>query len=265
MVTRGGDDDKVSAGSDGTASSTTTAAGDDSGDSGSSDISGEMPSPDVTLADDVVVVDSKRGAMFKGYSDDGSSLLIDASAPGIDQLDSGEILLLSGITVVRASQVDKSEDGVVVTGTPATLPEVIADGDLSWDDVAYDPDKVRVFVYDDGGGGAASSSGGSSGSGSGSTPDPSIDDAGGGIVDGLGGSVGAPRSGPITADPCGCGSTARAERVLAAVQDGLGPGRRVLLRPDPRSGRQWPSSGARRGRAPVISPGPSRSTSTSGA
>jgi len=70
-----------------------------------------MPSPDIKLTDDVVVVDSKQGKMFKGYSNDGKSLLLDKSAPGIDQLKAGKILLLSGITVVRATQVDDTPDG----------------------------------------------------------------------------------------------------------------------------------------------------------
>ena len=153
-----------------------------------------MPSPDITLTDDVVVVDSKQGKMFKGYSNDGTAMLLDKSAPGIDQLKAGKILLLSGITVVRATQVDETADGIVVTGEPATLPEVIADGDLSWTDIAYDPGKVRVFVYGDtsvGGGGGDTSGGGTS-------PDSSIVDQGGaGIIDGLGGASfrPGPRSG----------------------------------------------------------------------
>jgi hypothetical protein len=191
----GGNKDDVSAGS-GSDSSSTTASGDE--DSGDSDISDEMPSDDITLVDDVVVVDSKGGSMFKGYSDDGTSLLVDASAPGIDKLKAGDILLLSGITVVRASQVDQSEDGVIVTGEPATLPEVIADGDLAWDDVVYDPDQMRLFVYDDSSGGSSSSGGGAS-SGGESTPDEEIIDEGGaGIVDGLGM---APAGGAVSALP----------------------------------------------------------------
>ena len=181
----GGKKDDVSAGSGTDSSSTTTAS--DGGKSGDSDISDEMPSPDIKLVDDVVVVNSKGGSMFKGYSNDGTSLLVDKSAPGLDKLKAGDILLLSGITVVRATQVDQSDDGVIVTGAPATLPEVIADGDLTWKDVVYDPDKVRLFVYEDSTTGSSSGGGGSSSSGGQSSPDSSIvDDAGQGIVDGLG-------------------------------------------------------------------------------
>jgi hypothetical protein len=185
----GSNDENVSADS----SSTTADEGGD--DAKSDDISDEMPSDDVTLVDDVVVVNSEQGSNFKGYSSDGTSMLIADDAPGIDDLQSGEVLLLSGITVVRASSVEKSDDGVVVTGEPVTLPEVIADADLAWTDVVYDPDQMRLFVYessDSGSGGTESGSGSGSGSSGGqSTPDESIvDDAGEGIVDGLGMSTG---------------------------------------------------------------------------
>jgi hypothetical protein len=191
----GGNKDDVSAGSGSDSSSTTASGGEDSGDS---DISDEMPSEDVTLVDDVVVVDSKGGSMFKGYSNDGTSLLVDKSAPGLDKLTAGDILLLSGITVVRASQVEDSADGVIVTGEPATLPEVVADGDLEWNDVEYDPDKMRLFVYEDASAGSGSG-GGSSSSGGQSTPDEEIIDEGGqGIIDGLGI---APAGGAVRATP----------------------------------------------------------------
>jgi hypothetical protein len=189
------DNDGVSAGS-GTESSPSSTVDSSNDEGGDSDISDEMPSSDIELADDVVIVDSKRGSMFKGYSDDGTSVLLDKSAPGIDELDAGEILLLSGITVVRAVDVNEIDDGIVVTGEPATLPEVIVDGELSWNDVSYDPDKVRVFVYDDGSDGGVSDSGGG-----GAIDDEIIDDGGAGIVDGLGGVSLRPSSGPVRATP----------------------------------------------------------------
>jgi hypothetical protein len=208
----GGGDDDVSAGSQ-----------DDAGDapaeeqSPNPDLSDEMPSDDITLVDDVVVVDSKQGAMFKGYSNDGTSLLVDAAAPGIDELQSGDILLLSGITVVRAAQVDRSDDGVVVTGEPATLPEVIADGDLSWEDVVYDPDEVRLFVYEDSSGGGAGSSGQGSSGGGQSTPDDEIvEDGGQGIVDGLG--MSHRESGPVRATPVAV-SAANTDTVSGRIGD----------------------------------------------
>ncbi len=181
----GGGEGDVSAGGSGDTSSESNEPAE--GGSRPSGISDELPSDDITLADDVVVVDSEGGAMFKGYSDDGTSLMVDASASGIDDLQAGDVLLWSGITVVRAAQVDRSGDGVIVTGEPATLPEVIADGDLAWRDVVYDPDQVRLFVYEDGSGGAGSSGGGQSSSGGGSSPDDEIIEEGGeGIVEGLG-------------------------------------------------------------------------------
>lgn len=165
------------------------------------DLSAEMPSPDIELVDDVVVVDSKQGAMFKGFSDDGAGMLIDKAAPGIDKVRAGSVLLLSGITVVRVTAVDTTDEGVVISGAPVTLPEVIADGDLSWNDVQYDPNKMRLRVYSpEGASGGSDSTGGSDGSSgsgggttdatdpdSGLTEDGIVEQGGNGINEGLSG------------------------------------------------------------------------------
>lgn len=193
----GGKDDEATSGA------TDPPAEQSGGGTKSDDLSDEMPSDDVTLVDDVVVVDSEQGANFEGFSDDGTALRLAADAPGLDDLQSGDVLLLSGITVVRAASVERSDDVVVVTGEPVTLPEVIADADLTWKDVVYDPDEMRLRVYessDTGSGSGSSGSGSGSGSSGGqSTPDESIvDDAGQGIVDGLGM---APPDGAVQARP----------------------------------------------------------------
>jgi hypothetical protein len=208
VATRRGDDTQVAA-EDTTATTAATAdggdgsGGDGSGDSGSGDestteISDEMPSEDITLDPDVVIVNSERGEKFKGYSNDGTALLLDPSAENADQLAPGKVLLLTGITVVGVAAVDTTDDGLVVTGQPVTLPEVIADGELSWEDRPIDPEQMRLFSYEDDGstveddGSGGGSSGGSSGDG-GTTDDSEIteeeilEEGGGGIVDGLGG------------------------------------------------------------------------------
>lgn len=186
---------------------TTTAAAGGAGQP-NADLSAEMPSPDVTLADDVVVVDSKQGAMFKGFSEDGTGMLIDKSAPGIDKVEAGSVLLLSGITVVRVVDIEELDEGFAVTGGPVTLPEVIVDGDLSWEDVKYDPEKMRLRVWETGDtGGGDTDAGGSSGGtggvvdpGSGMTEDEIVDQGGAGIIDGLSGA--SSRAGrPLVATP----------------------------------------------------------------
>jgi hypothetical protein len=209
VVTRNGDGDSTAT----SATTDSTTGADDGGQPApagkpNADLSNEMPSPDITLTDDVVVVDSKQGAMFKGFSDDGTGMLIDASAPGVDKLEAGKILLLSGITVVRVDAVDRTDEGVSITGSSVTLPEVIADGDLAWTDVAYDPDKMRLRVWQPSGDDSSSSSnpssgsaGGGSGSGDLPTDDSIVDDGGAGIIDGLGGASLRPSDGTIVATP----------------------------------------------------------------
>jgi hypothetical protein len=205
VLTRGGDPDVTADGPTTTVASGGDQGGDgqkgegsgddgnDGGDRGNTEsvISDELPSDDITLTDDVVVVNSERGSMFKGYSSDGTALMLDPSAENVDQLEAGKILLLSGITVVRVASVDTTDEGIIVTGEPATLPEVIADGELEWNDVGLDAETARLFTYDDEaiGGSGGGSGGGSTGGGSDDelTEEEILEEGGGGIVDGLGG------------------------------------------------------------------------------
>ena len=114
----------------------------------------ELPDPDLTLADDVVVVRSDEGRALRAQTSD--TLEIDADADGIDELDEGEVLLLTGITVARVASLKRRGDVVVVEGEPVTLPEVIVDGDLTWDSVTVDLQHARVTEW---GGGAVGSGG----------------------------------------------------------------------------------------------------------
>lgn len=207
VATRGGDPEVAT---DRTTPSTSASAseGGDGGDEGSggdegtddegsTTISDEMPSDEITLDEDVVVVNSERGEKFKGYSGDGLALLLDPTAENADQLAPGKILLLTGITVVGVAAVDETPEGLVITGQPVTLPEVIKDGELNWDDVAIDPEQMRMFTYDDAETGATTddgAEGGSDGGSDGGTTDDSelteeeiLEEGGGGINEGLGG------------------------------------------------------------------------------
>lgn len=150
------------------------------------------PDKDITLADDVVVVRSDGGKAVKASAPNGSTITIDAKAPGADKLAEGKILLLTGVTVARIASLEKTDSDITMTITPATLPEVIADGELKWDNQDVDPSTARLRVTgDDGyaagkdGDGGAGSGGGGGGSGSGSgsgttddSSDVSIPDAG---------------------------------------------------------------------------------------
>jgi hypothetical protein len=117
-----------------------------------------MPDPDIELTEDTVVVRSEGGRAVKSFSG-GDIIVIDADAEGADELDAGEVMLLTGVTVVRAAKIDKVGDELRITGAPVGLPEVIRNGKLTWDDEAVDLSKARLRMWGDDA--AAPASGGS--------------------------------------------------------------------------------------------------------
>lgn len=140
----------------------------------------ELPRNDIKLQDDVVVVRGNGGKTIKTFSDDGKTISLDPGAEGIDKLTQGKVLLLTGVTAVRVKTLEKNGDAVVITTEPATLPEVVKDGDLSWDN-KVDPNAGKFHAIQGGtsasgggskggtGTGGGTGGGGGSGSGGGST------------------------------------------------------------------------------------------------
>lgn len=125
------------------------------------------PDDDIDLTDDTVVVASDGGKAVKSFGSDGKTIVIDAGADGADELAEGKILLLTGVTVVRVASVERDGDDLVIEGAPVTLPEVIENGELAWDDVEVDADSARMLLIDDSGpaGGAAPGASGTPGAG----------------------------------------------------------------------------------------------------
>jgi hypothetical protein len=134
----------------------TQAGGADSGGTKTPAGSDDGVSKDITLTPDTVVVNGDGGKALKSFGTDGKSLVIDAGAKGADQLAPGKILLLTGVTVVRVASLQRTGDKLEIVGAPVTLPEVILDGELAWEEQNVDPDDARVLVA---GGAGASSTG----------------------------------------------------------------------------------------------------------
>lgn len=150
----------------------------------------DLPRSDIVLADETVVVRGNGGKTLKSFDPSGSTMTLDASVEGVDKLAAGKVLVLTGVTAIKVKAVEKTADGVVVTTEPATLPEVIKDGDLTWDN-DIDPASGSFVLTT---GGAGTNSGDSSGDGSGGQSDSD----GGGGEDPTGGidlPVNAPRAG----------------------------------------------------------------------
>ena len=152
----GDDDDAAPSGSSSDTTETTTSGEDDADDALLVGVEDVLPDDDLTLADDVVVVRSDDGKAVKSFGDDGSSLVIDGDAEGIDDLAEGDVLLLTGVTVVRVESIETDGDDVVVTAAPVTLPEVIQDGELEWDE-DIELDRARLASWGGAGDGDASS------------------------------------------------------------------------------------------------------------
>lgn len=199
-------------GNNGDPDNTTTSSGGSNNNGGSSDSttpSGPDVEPDrsITLTADVVVVRSDGGKAVKASAPDGSTITIDGNAPGADKLAAGKILLLTGVTVARIKSIEKSGSDITMTITPATLPEVIADGELKWENQDVDPSTARLrLTGDDGyaagkdGDGGAGSGGSGGGGGGGGGPTGTGDgtgDSGGdvSIPDGGDLQISAPRPG----------------------------------------------------------------------
>ena len=92
------------------------------------------PDKNITLTAETVVVDGDGGKALKSFGPDGRSLVLAASAKVADQLAAGKILLLTGITVVRVTSLTRNGDTLEIVGAPVTLPEVIRDGELAWNE-----------------------------------------------------------------------------------------------------------------------------------
>ena len=105
----------------------------------------ELPSPEITLTDDTVVVRGNGGATLKSMASDGSTLTLDGGAEGVDQLEAGKVLLLTGVTVVKVTDVRREGSDVIVATEAASLGEVIQDGSLSWDQVPTSAASIQVW------------------------------------------------------------------------------------------------------------------------
>lgn len=134
-----------------------------------------MPDPGVKLTSDVVVVRGNGGRTIVSAAPDGHTMVLDKNVEGVDKLEAGKVLLLTGMTVVKVASVQTSGENKEITTEPATLPDVFEDADLSWKDQPVDPAKAQLVITGDqgweygpnGDGGAGSSGSGGSGSGSG--------------------------------------------------------------------------------------------------
>jgi len=108
----------------------------------------ELPSSELTLADNAVVVRSDGGNAVKEISPDGKRIVLDAGAEGADQLQPGKAMILTGVTAVTADKVERQGDDVVISATPAALTDLIKDGKIHFDHQDADLSKATLRVFE---------------------------------------------------------------------------------------------------------------------
>lgn len=129
--------------------SVTTAPGGKDGPGKNGDSSDPLPDSDLTLADDVVVVHRVKGETVKGLGNDGASILLDGDNPDVKKLEVGSVLLLTGVGAGRVTQLDDLEGDVAVSYRSVSLPEVIADGEFSFDETDVDLNDAKLISSPD--------------------------------------------------------------------------------------------------------------------
>lgn len=110
----------------------------------------ELPSADLTLAPDTVVVRGGGGSAVRELTSDG--LVLDAGAEGAGDLEEGDVMILTGITAGRVTSVDRSGDGVRVGLEPASITDLITDGQVAWPDQQVDFSTASLRVWEPAGG-----------------------------------------------------------------------------------------------------------------
>lgn len=103
----------------------------------------------VKLQPDLTVVERKGKAVVEKISDNGSGYTLDGSAPGVDKITEGKVLLVKNEVVGRVKKVERTGDDVHVTLGKVELGEIITDGEHSWNDLKPDTTRTKMLAYND--------------------------------------------------------------------------------------------------------------------
>ena len=105
----------------------------------------ELPSDQVTLGPNTVVVRGNGGKAIKSVAADGSTFTLDGSAEGIDKVKAGSIMIVTGVTVLKVTDVTASGGDVVVKTEAPAITDVITDGDIVWDKVTATGGTLHIW------------------------------------------------------------------------------------------------------------------------
>src|SRR5206468_829031 len=99
------------------------------------------------LKPEVVVIERPGSPVVKGTDKDG--YVLDASAPGMDKLRPGKIVLIKNEAAGRIKTLNRQGNDLHVTVDPVCPADVIQDGKISWRDVTFDPSAMSLAKWDD--------------------------------------------------------------------------------------------------------------------
>lgn len=103
------------------------------------------PHPDVTYAEDVVMVGGGAAAV-RGLAADGLTWLIDPAAPRVEQLAVGKVMFLTGNVVGRVLALQARGSDLAVLLGPVNITEVVTNANLAIEGFALDAVPAYVSV-----------------------------------------------------------------------------------------------------------------------
>src|SRR4051812_35654273 len=110
----------------------------------------DTTSADITWKPETVVVgaDTIAASLRNRNATDGV-YRFDPSAQEVAALSAGQVLVLTGVDVVRVTAVEVDDDAIVVTTEPASVTDAVSDAEISWD---VGVDLSKPIQVDDGSG-----------------------------------------------------------------------------------------------------------------
>jgi hypothetical protein len=93
----------------------------------------DTTSVDITWKPETVVVDADTiaASLMNRYAEDGV-YRFDSAATELAALSPGQIVVLTGVDLVRVTAVETTADAIVVSTEPASLTDAVSDAEISW-------------------------------------------------------------------------------------------------------------------------------------
>jgi hypothetical protein len=101
------------------------------------------------LQPDLTVVERKDKPVVKSIEGNGTGYLLDGSAPGVDKISEGKVLLVKNEVAGRVKKIERAGGDVRVTLEGVPLGELVKEGEITWNGLEPGKSKTQAFRYDD--------------------------------------------------------------------------------------------------------------------